>query len=101
MEIPPPIITAISPLRSLLRDRHVQHLLADAELLRDHPDCLDRTAEAERLVRQAMLEFAVGAISDDERSKVLQILAFAIPPLPAYLANPDPPAWTGESQAPH
>jgi hypothetical protein len=37
-----------------------------------------------------MLDFAVGAISDEERSRILEILAFAIPPLPAYLASPDP-----------
>ena len=90
VESPTPQQPTSSPLRSLLRDRHVQHFLAAAEFIRDYPDCPDRTAEAERYVRQAMLDFAVGAISDDERRGILEILAFAIPPLPAYLANPDP-----------
>jgi len=75
----------------------VQHCLAAAELIRDYPEGADRTAEAERYVRQIMLEFTVGTISDDERSRILAILTFAIPPLPKYLADPDPAPWSAET----
>ncbi len=87
VESPSPQPPTISPLRSLLRDRHAQHFLADAELIRDYPDGPDRTAEAERHVRQAMLDFTLGAITDEERGKIFDILSFAIPPLPEYLAK--------------
>ena len=70
VESPNPQSPESSPLRSLLRDRHVQHFLADAEFIRDYLDGPDRTAEAERHVRQAMLEFTVGTITDEERGKI-------------------------------
>jgi hypothetical protein len=85
-------------LRGLLHERHVQARVDAAELIRDYPDCLERTAEAERHVRQVMLEFTVGDITDDERSRILEILEFAVPPLPAYLANPDLPPWSAGAQ---
>lgn len=91
---------ATESLRELLHERHVQCRVDAAELIRDYPDCPERTAEAEQHVRQVMLEFTVGAITDEERTRILAILAFAVPPLPAYLANPDPPLWTANSQAP-
>lgn len=84
------------PLRSLLRDRQVQERVATAELIRDYPDCPERTTEAERHVRQVMLAFTMGEITDQERAKIIEILAFAVPPLPEYLATPDPPPWIAE-----
>jgi len=67
----------------------VRHFISNAELIRAHPECPDRTAEAERLIRQTMNEFAVGALTDDERGSIFEILAFAIPPLPASLIDHD------------
>jgi hypothetical protein len=83
-------------LRGLLREQHVRARIEAAELIRDYPDSPERVAEAERQVRQVMLEFTVGAISDEERNRILEILAFAVPPLPEYLAKPDPPPWIAE-----
>lgn len=83
---PPP---ESSSLRSRLRERRVLGLLADAEFIRDHPDSPERTAEAERFVRETMLQFTMGAITDEERARIHELLAFAIPPLPEYLAHGD------------
>jgi hypothetical protein len=85
-----------SSLRGLLHERSIRAHVDAAELIRDYPDCPERTTEAERHVRQVMLEFTVGAITDEERGRILDILAFAVPPLPEYLAKPDPPPWTAE-----
>jgi len=90
VESPNPHSPKSSPLRSLLRDRHVQHFLADAEFIRDFPDGPERRAEAERYARQVMLDFSVGTITDEERAKLFDILSFAIPPLPGYLTHADP-----------
>lgn len=84
----------IKPLRRLLHERRVQARAADAEFIRGYPACLERTAEAERFVRDTMLAFTLGTITDDERRRILEILSFAVPPLPEYLANPEPPPWT-------
>ena len=84
-------------LRGLLHQRHAQARVDAAELIRDFPDCPERTAEAERFVREAMLEFTLGTITDEERRKILEILNFAVPLLPSYLANPDPAPWAAES----
>ena len=80
-------------LRGLLHERHVQARVGSAELIRDFPDCPDRTTEADRFVRETMLEFTLGTITDEERVRILEILSFAVPPLPTYLANPDTPLW--------
>ena len=80
-------------LRGLLHQRHLQARIDSAELIRDFPDGPERTAEAERFVREAMLESTLGTITDEERATILEILSFAVPPLPTYLANPDTPLW--------
>lgn len=82
------------PLRALIHDRHVQVHVENAEFIRGYPDCPERTEEAEQYVRLVMREFTVGTLTDQERARILAILEFAVPPLPAYLANPDPPPWT-------
>lgn len=76
-----------TPLHRQLRDRRVVAHIADAEFIRDYPDCPERIEEAERHVRNAMFEFTVGRITDNERKAILQILAFAVPPLPEFLAK--------------
>jgi hypothetical protein len=78
-------------LREILRARSAHAQIADAELIRDYHVGPERLAEAERFGREAMLEFTLGRITDDERARIFDILAFAVPPLPACLANPDPP----------
>ncbi len=88
---------ATSPLRALLRERRVQAYVANAECIRDYPDCPERTVEAERLIREIMVELSVGTVTDEERGKIFDILSFAVPPLPAYLANPDPAPWSAEA----
>ena len=45
-----------SSLRGLLHERHDRARIDAAELIRDYLDCPERTAEAERHVRQVMLE---------------------------------------------
>lgn len=82
------------PLRALLHERHVQNHADSAEFIRTYPDCPERAEEAERYVRLVMREFTIGTLTDQERARILAVLAFAIPPLPEYLANPDPPPWT-------
>ena len=62
-------------------------------MIRDYHDGPERMDEAQRFVREAMLEFTLGKITDDARARILDILAFAVPPLPECLANPDPPLW--------
>ncbi|MEX1096283.1 MAG: hypothetical protein WED34_09555 [Planctomycetales bacterium] len=44
-----------------------------------------------------MLAFTLGAITAEERALILEILAFAVPPLPESLADPDRPPWPADS----
>lgn len=88
------ITAGIKPLRRLLEERRVQTRVADAEFIRGFPDCPERMAEAERYIRETMISFTLGAIKHEERTRILEILSFAVPPLPANLARPDPPPWS-------
>ena len=63
----------------LLRRRREQNLIADAELVRDHPDATERLDYARRLVREAMLQCVLGNIGQETETRVFTILAFAMP----------------------
>jgi hypothetical protein len=63
----------------ILRCRREQHLIADAEIVRGHPDATERLDYARRLVREAMLQCVLGNISQETESRVFTILAFAMP----------------------
>lgn len=71
-----------------LRHRRTATLLADAQLIRDAPPSTERDDEARRSVREAMLLFALHRITRAERDRLLDILSFAIPPVPP---KPGPP----------
>lgn len=85
------------PLRDALRARRVQARIADAEFIRDYPDSPERREEAERHVRDAMYECTLGHITDDERARILHILAFAVPPLPDFLAKSEQAPWSADT----
>ena len=66
-------------LATLLRRRREEHLIADAEAVRDHPDAVERLEYARRIVREAMLQCVLGNISQTTETRVFTILAFAMP----------------------
>ena len=59
---------------------------SDATLVREHSDTPERTAEAQRLIREAMYEQALGRLTLAERDRVMELLSFAVP---AMLAKPE------------
>jgi hypothetical protein len=63
----------------LLRRRREQHLIADAEFVRDHAEAADRLEYARSLVREAMLQCVLGNISQETESRVFTVLSFAMP----------------------
>lgn len=77
---------AADSLRAILHGRRTAALIADAELIRDAPECHDRDDEAHRAIREAMLLFTLRKITRAERDCILDILSFAaiteIPPEP-------------------
>src|SRR5262245_58992270 len=64
-------------LRALVRERKMQCRFAVAEIIRGCPDGPERRTEAERCIREAMYDRAVGWITDEERQRIFQILDFA------------------------
>ena len=66
-------------LATLLRRRREEHLVADAETVRDYPDSAERLDYARRLVREAMLQCTLGNIGQEAESRVFTILSFAMP----------------------
>jgi hypothetical protein len=67
-------------------------MLANASLTRDAPDDRERTAEAARQIHQAMYRFALGQISEAERTRVLQILRPCCPEIFVTPASRDVPS---------
>ena len=84
-------------LRNLLRSRRAKARIEHAELIRDYPECPERTSEAEQFIRETMLEFTLAKIGEEERLKIFEILSFAVPQLPQNLANPEPTPWSAEN----
>lgn len=66
-------------LTSLLRQRSIENLFSDAELIRDWPEGEQRLAAAKRLIRSAMYRTAVGEIAERDRSAIFALLEFALP----------------------
>lgn len=65
-------------LAETLRLRRVETLQSDAELIRDHPDAAERIQEAQRLIREAMCEQALGRMTLAERDRIMDVLSFAV-----------------------
>lgn len=63
-----------SSLDQILRERRHQALIADAEFLRSYPACDERVEHARRLLRQVMLDSALGRVTSGERAQVFEIL---------------------------
>lgn len=66
------------PLAETLRRRRFAATESDAAFVRDHPDSPERLAEAERLVREAMYDHALGRLTAAERDRILTLLSFAV-----------------------
>ena len=79
-------------LSHLLRKQRSDALLRQAEAIRDYPDCEERIQEAETHVREAMLQRALGNLSDAERYRIFSILSFVMPS-DAPGENEPPPSW--------
>ena len=82
-------------LRRLVREREMRARIEVAELIRQYGDPDERKSEAERYIRGAMYDRAIGAITDEEREKIFAILAFAVPPAaePAHVNEPEIPNY--------
>lgn len=66
-------------LAAILRRRREQNLIADAEIIRVHPDVTERLDYARRLIREAMLQSVRGNIGRETEARVFSILSFAMP----------------------
>jgi hypothetical protein len=69
-----------------LHELYLDHLLHAAETTRDWPESGEQMDQATRQVREAMILHAIGKITQEEKSRLLSILAFARP------EEDDPPA---------
>ena len=76
-------------LSAIVRRNDMETMLENARLTRDWPDGQEKYAEAERQVRMAMYERALGGISGDATREILDILrpccpgVFCVEPAPA------------------
>ena len=61
-------------LSAILRTKRAEALISEAETIRDYPPGIERTAEAEKHVREAMLQKVFGNISPHEESHIFTIL---------------------------
>jgi hypothetical protein len=76
----------VEPLDHRLRHHRLASLVAEAELICIHPDRAERIAQAKRLVREAMLDRALGRITPTEQAEVTRIVSRVLPstqPTPA------------------
>ena len=64
---------------SLVRRNEVETMLENARLARDWPDVEERRTEAERQIRALMYRSALGQIDDEERDRILAVLAPCCP----------------------
>ncbi len=68
-------------LAELLRRHLVQARIDNAGLTAAHPDLAERATEARRQVYEAMYEYALRRITDEERRTILDILSPCCPDL--------------------
>ena len=66
-------------LTSVLRRHRAGALIAEAEVIRESADGADRTREAERHVREAMLQRVLGNLTAEEECRILSLLHFVMP----------------------
>lgn len=76
-------------LLTLLRHRHVEALVSDAETIRGWHEPAERMNAAQRHLNNAMYERAVGRITDGELEQISRLLSFAIEPV----SHPPRDAW--------
>lgn len=69
---------AETPLAETLRRRRMAAMYSDARLIRAYPGGDERTQQAERLIRKAMYEQALGHLALAERDRIISILSFAV-----------------------
>jgi hypothetical protein len=67
-------------LASSLRRARIDALLSQAEMIRDHRDCGQRTEEARKMIRSVLADFALGKMTEHERQQILDVLSFARTP---------------------
>ncbi len=68
-----------SSLPAALARVHKESLLKQAAMVRDWEDGPQRAEQAKALIRQALVEWATGRISQETESKLYVILDFAMP----------------------
>ncbi len=79
--------------RSLAAELAVERtasLIRQATIVRDWPDGPERAEQAKSLIRAALVEWAMGRISQETESQLYSILAFAMPDEPAHQDEPRP-----------
>ena len=79
-------------LSHILRKQRSDALLRQAETIRDYGDCEQHTREAETHVREAMLQRALGNLTDAEQYRIFSILSFVMPS-DAPGDDEPPPSW--------
>lgn len=62
-----------------LKQRRRESLIADAEFIRDWPVAVERINEAQKLIREAMLQCTLGHITQGDEYRIYSILSFAMP----------------------
>ena len=75
-------------LADLLRQKRVEALLSQVEIVRRWPGIDDRVDHAQQLVREAMYLRCLGTITQAEESRVFSLLSFV---MPTDACNPDDP----------
>jgi len=68
-----------SSLALALEQERTQSFLTQAELIRNWQEGPERAEQAKRMIRQALVEWATGKISQEAESRVYAILDFAMP----------------------
>lgn len=58
---------------------HVEHLIRAAETIRDWPTNYERLEQAQRHIREAILNCTLGRITLAEESVLFSLLSFAMP----------------------
>jgi hypothetical protein len=71
-------------------------MYGDARLVRAYPACDERTQQAERLIREAMYQQALGHVTLAERDRIIGTLSFAVESMRVIPDAPD-----GESSLHH
>ncbi len=66
-------------LAAILRTQRAEALISQAKLIRDYPESPERTREAERHVREALVQRALGNVTAQEEYRIFSLLSFVMP----------------------